>query len=101
MTEAKGKAVSDGGAKDRPWELRLWAGMTMKAWFGLLYRNRFHVSPSRIPMVAMSSGISVFNSFLRCNSGCSLAGGLRVANWLKIRSLSWATGAQERRGCMS
>lgn len=63
MTEGKREAVSDGGAKDRPWELRLWAGMTMKAWFSLLVRNRFRVSPSRIPMVVMNSGISVFNSF--------------------------------------
>jgi hypothetical protein len=64
MSESKRRASSDGGAKDRPWELRLWAGMTMQAWFGLLKRNRFHVSLSRIPMVIMNSGISGFNSIL-------------------------------------
>lgn len=64
MTGAKGKAVSDGGAKDRPWEPRLWNGMTMKAWFGLLFRNRCCVSPSRISMAAINSVLSVLNSFL-------------------------------------
>jgi hypothetical protein len=38
--------------------------MNMSAWYGLLWRNRFAVSPSRWGMVLIVSAISVFNSLV-------------------------------------
>jgi len=52
------------GSKYRPWTPRMWAGMNMKGWFGLLFHNRFAVSPSRLGMVLIISALSVMNSCL-------------------------------------
>lgn len=78
MGTAKKTEKTDGGAKDRPWEPRLWNGMTMKPWFGLLKRNRFDVAPSRIPMATINSGLSVINSGLALMQ--KLTYGRRIAN---------------------
>ena len=64
MTETKQQKKADGGARDMPWEPRVWNGMRMKTWFGLLARNRFHVSPTRVPMAMLNSGICCANSGL-------------------------------------
>ncbi len=48
----------------RPWHLRAWSGMSFTAWIGALARNRFAVSPSRVPMALILVGISMVNSAL-------------------------------------
>ncbi len=52
------------GAKERPWEMRIWSGITAGAWWRILARNRFAVSPSRIGMAAILVLISGLNSLL-------------------------------------
>ncbi len=47
-----------------PWHPRMWHGMTMRAWFSMLARQRFAVSPSRWSMAAIISMISPINSAL-------------------------------------
>jgi hypothetical protein len=47
---------------------RTWHGMTAGIWFPLLWRGRFAVSPSRMPMAAAISVASFFNSGLRVAS---------------------------------
>ncbi|NUQ63108.1 MAG: sulfotransferase [Pirellulales bacterium] len=59
--EIAGPAV---GAKNRFWELRIWSGMCIAGWYGLLWRNRFAIGPSRIGMALILCGVSVINSFL-------------------------------------
>lgn len=39
------------GAKDMPWEPRIWTGMDAVSWFRVLARHRFSISPTRMPMV--------------------------------------------------
>jgi hypothetical protein len=51
-----------GGAKNQPWELRIWSGMNFTSWCRLLVRNRFAVSPTRIPMAMALTAISVFGT---------------------------------------
>jgi len=46
------------------WAPRIWSGINMTGWFRLLARHRFAVSPSRVGMVLIVCGLSVFNSFL-------------------------------------
>ncbi len=50
------------GAADRFWHLRAWAGINARGWFRVLVRNRCAVSPSRIPMAMILSGLGPFNS---------------------------------------
>ncbi len=66
MADRKGKKKSNGttGARDMLWEPRMWTGMDAPNWFRLLARNHFAVSPIRIPMACILSGISVCNSML-------------------------------------
>lgn len=52
------------GSPARFWHPRLWHGMTMRAWFSMLARQRFSVSPSRWSMAAIISLISPMNSTL-------------------------------------
>ena len=52
------------GSAAKPWHPRMWDGMNLTGWFGLLVRNRFAVSPSRIPMAAIMTLLSVMNSGL-------------------------------------
>ena len=56
--------VETTGSKMQPWMPRIWHGMNVSAWYGLLWRNRFAVSPSRCPMVLAVSVISLFNSLM-------------------------------------
>lgn len=48
----------------RLWHMRAWSGMNMTGWFGVLARNRFAISPSRVPMAITLSGLSLINSSL-------------------------------------
>ena len=57
--------VETTGSKMQPWMPRIWHGMSASAWYGLLWRNRFAVSPSRWGMVLIVCVISVCNSFAR------------------------------------
>lgn len=52
------------GAADRPWHMRAWSGITFGAWCSVLARHGFRISPSRIPMAGMLTGISLINSTL-------------------------------------
>ncbi|NLS97077.1 MAG: sulfotransferase [Planctomycetaceae bacterium] len=47
-----------------PWHPRMWHGMTMRAWFPMMARQRFAVSPSRAIMAVIISMISPLNSAL-------------------------------------
>jgi hypothetical protein len=49
------------GYKDRFWIPRFWDGMMPSAWFPLLVRNRFAVSPRRVGMAVLLSGLTLFN----------------------------------------
>jgi omega-hydroxy-beta-dihydromenaquinone-9 sulfotransferase len=51
-----------------PQSPRIWHGMTADVWFSLLWHNRFAVSPTRLPMAAIISSVSVLNSALRAVS---------------------------------
>ena len=44
---------------------KLWSGMTVSAWFGLLARNRFNVGVTRIPMALIIVIFAVGNSCMR------------------------------------
>lgn len=44
---------------------RIWHGMTFTVWMRLLARNRFAISPSRLPMSASITAASVVNSAFR------------------------------------
>ncbi len=57
-------ATGTTGAKDRPWHMRAWSGINVTGWFRALVRNRFAVSPTRVPMAAILTGLSFFNSSL-------------------------------------
>jgi hypothetical protein len=56
--------VEKSGSKMQPWMPRVWHGMNVSAWYGLLWRHRFAVSPSRWGMVLLLSVVSVFNSLM-------------------------------------
>jgi hypothetical protein len=45
------------------WAPRFWNGMDFITWMRLLVRNRFAVSPSRLPLAAWITGTSTLNSF--------------------------------------
>jgi hypothetical protein len=44
------------------WVFRAWHGMTLKPWFGLLARNRFAISPRRLPMAIDVTLCAAMNS---------------------------------------
>jgi len=46
------------------WHLRAWSGMTVTIWWRALWRNRFRIHPTRVPMVAIITLISLLNSAL-------------------------------------
>jgi omega-hydroxy-beta-dihydromenaquinone-9 sulfotransferase len=52
------------GSRRLWWQLRVWYGMTARAWFSLLWRNRFAVAPSRLGICAVASCFSLMNSGL-------------------------------------
>jgi len=56
--------MSETGARRKPWQLRVWHGMTAGAWFRLLAGNRFAVSPSRWHRALIVSLVSLSNSGL-------------------------------------
>lgn len=61
----RGKKASEAtGYQDKPWIPRFWDGMVVSAWFPLLWRNRFAVDLSRIPMACLMSALAVMNSLL-------------------------------------
>ncbi len=51
--------------EDRWYHARLWHGMHLSAWLRLLARNRFSVSPSRLPETVSITAVSTVNSVLR------------------------------------
>jgi omega-hydroxy-beta-dihydromenaquinone-9 sulfotransferase len=65
------------GTRRRPFQLRVWHGMTASAWFGMLRRNRFQVSPSRFYLVLLISVASAFNSLLAAIQELVLGKGIR------------------------
>jgi omega-hydroxy-beta-dihydromenaquinone-9 sulfotransferase len=52
------------GYKDRFWIPRFWDGMGVGAWFSLMVRNRFIISPICIAMAVIISMLSFVNSLL-------------------------------------
>ena len=60
--QAEKPASQTTGAKDRPWNPRFWDGMTPSAWFHLLIRNRFAVTPRRWAMAVLISLLSFVNA---------------------------------------
>lgn len=67
-----------GGYKDKPWIPRFWDGINVSGWCRLLLKNRLAISPSRLPMAAIITGLSAFNSTLALMQ--SLLLGRRIAN---------------------
>ncbi|MDZ4820577.1 MAG: sulfotransferase [Planctomycetota bacterium] len=64
---SKKQSTPGGALSTYPWWApRFWHGMTFGVWIGLLWRNRFRVSPSRIPMAFAITAVSLFNSALAC-----------------------------------
>jgi len=57
-------AGQTGGYQDRWWIPRFWVGINVTGWWGLLWRNRFAVHPSRWGMAAILTMTSLLNSFL-------------------------------------
>jgi hypothetical protein len=51
--------------KGREWAPRIWEGCNASAWFRLLARNRFAVSPSHLYMVPIISCVSTAHTLLR------------------------------------
>lgn len=62
--QERNKAKPSGGYKDRFWIPRFWDGMCVKAWFSLLVRNRFDITPLRWGMALIISVLSFINSGL-------------------------------------
>ena len=58
------KSGTTGGYRDRFWYPRFWDGMSLGPWFSLAAKNHFSFSPSCLPMVAIVSQLSAFNSTL-------------------------------------
>ncbi|MEZ6093733.1 MAG: sulfotransferase [Pirellulaceae bacterium] len=61
-----------------PWSPRFWNGMRIGALYRLLAENRFRISPTRIPMTGLATGVSCINSVL--GSLQSLVYGRRIAS---------------------
>lgn len=51
--------------KSREWAPRIWEGCNASAWFRLLARNRFAVSPSHLYMIPIISCVSTMHTLLR------------------------------------
>ena len=62
MKSSNQPATGTTGAKDRPWHMRAWSGINVSGWLGALVRNRFAVSPTRVPMATILTGLCFFNS---------------------------------------
>ncbi len=62
----------------RWYHLRLWHGMDLPAWLGLLRRNRFRVVPRRIPMATTVTILSIGNSVGRLLQGLLFGGRLQT-----------------------
>ena len=50
------------GSASRLWHPRIWHGMNFTGWCRLLKRNRFVVSPSRVALGCILTGVSLLNS---------------------------------------
>ena len=53
-----------GGNRAPWWTCRICHGMSVRVWFGLLARNRFAISPSRIPVIFGVTCASIVNTIL-------------------------------------
>jgi hypothetical protein len=63
--EAAPAKPKSGGFVDRWWHARIWLGFSFGAWWSLLRYNHFAVSPHRIAMAVLYTGVSAFNSVFR------------------------------------
>jgi omega-hydroxy-beta-dihydromenaquinone-9 sulfotransferase len=61
--DGKAKTQQNSGYKDKPWIPRFWDGICVRGWFRLLLKNRFVITPSRIAMALIITGLSFFNLF--------------------------------------
>jgi len=62
----------------RFYNFRIWYGMLASAWLGLLVRNRFAVSPSRLPFALFGLLISAVNSIFNLVENLILARRIRA-----------------------
>lgn len=58
----KPESAEKTGSRAMLWHPRMWHGMTMRAWFSMLARQKFSMSPSRWVMAGIISGIAPINS---------------------------------------
>ena len=58
----KPESAEKTGTRAALWHPRMWHGMAMGAWFSMLARQRFAISPIRWVMAGIISGISPINS---------------------------------------
>lgn len=49
------------GYTDRPWTPKFWLGMKCSAWLRVIARNRFAISPRRIPMALFLTSLGPFH----------------------------------------
>ena len=56
--------MSATGTRRRPFQFRVWHGMTAPVWFGMLRRNGFAISPSRYYLAVWITAASILNSLL-------------------------------------
>ncbi len=68
-----------GGSKDCFWNPRIWDGITINSWLRSLSKGGFRITPSRIGMFGIISGLSLLNS--------TLAVGQKILYGNKIRQL--------------
>jgi hypothetical protein len=64
VEDKKEGKTAGSGARDHWWELRIWSGICVSGWYGLLWRNHFAVGPTRVFMAMILCVISFINSFL-------------------------------------
>ena len=54
--------IKSGGSADQFWNPRFWDGVTISAWIKLLNSGSWKISPLRLPMFAIISGLTLSNS---------------------------------------
>ena len=83
------------------WAPRFWHGMGFPTWFKLLARNRFAISPSRIPMAASITNATVLNSFAGVFAQLMFGHRVRRPSWRSRRCSCSAIGGAAPRCCTS
>ena len=54
--------IKSGGSADQFWNPRFWDGVTVGAWIKILNSGGWRIAPTRLPMFAIISGLSLSNS---------------------------------------